>query len=146
MAVDGEAAGCLGNVIQRLELPLSGWTAAAITYREGCALLVFDEDRLVDAVLAAAAGRALLRAARCRPADSRAWSLAWGQLPCAPGWVEVAFQRRAVNRPSPAVRVAERFWLAETPGAYPLVTVSTPHIRMTGQVVAARESPQSRSR
>lgn len=145
MAVDDEAAGCLGNVIQRLELPLSGWTAAAITYREGCALLVFDEDWLVDVVLAAADGRALLRAARCRPTDSRAWSLAWGQLPCAPGSVEVTFQRRAVNRPSPAVTVAERFWLAEPPGAYPLVTVSTPHTRMTGQVVAARESPRSRS-
>ena len=104
-----------------IPLPESGWEIrVGRGSRDRAALEVYTGDGLIDVAVAGGRGAALVRGA----VRGRRWSVAWGLLPGA-GDVTVEFRTGGTVRRVPAVTVGRAFWVAEAPGSFRTVDVTS---------------------
>ncbi|MCW2918427.1 MAG: hypothetical protein JWN52_6495 [Actinomycetia bacterium] len=126
-----------------LSLPESGWDlhigrgsrAEAVGWRP--ALEVHTGDGLIDVAVAGGLDHTLLRGALRGRRAGRKWALAWGHLPGGPHLgthletdlgnteVVVEFRTRRTTQRVTATAIAGAFWVAEAPGGFRSVAVTT---------------------
>ncbi|GAA4610446.1 hypothetical protein GCM10023195_42880 [Actinoallomurus liliacearum] len=102
-------------------LTASGWELrVGRGSRRRPALEVHTGDGLIDVAVPGGLDASLVRGA----VRGRRWSVAWGELPPG-GEVLVEFHAKGSVVKVPAVTIAGAFWVAEVPGRYRSVAVTT---------------------
>ncbi|MCO6007615.1 hypothetical protein NE236_21800 [Actinoallomurus purpureus] len=121
-------------------LSASGWELrVGRGSRHRPALEVHTGDGLIDVAVAAGLDASLVRGA----VRGRRWSVAWGELPPG-GEVLVEFHAKGSIVKAPAVTIAGAFWVAEVPGRYRSVVVTTAVDRVSTRLRRFREARLSR--
>jgi hypothetical protein len=121
-------------------LAASGWELrVGRGSRQRPALEVHTGDGLIDVAVAGGLDAALIRGA----VRGRDWSVAWGELPPG-GEVLVEFHGRGPVAKTTAVTIAGAFWVAEVPGRYRSVVVTTAVDRVFTRLRRFREARLSR--
>jgi hypothetical protein len=119
-----------------IPLPESGWELrVGRGSHDRAALEVYTGDGLIDVAVAGGRGTSLVRGA----VRGRRWSVAWGLLPVS-GSVMVEFRTGGTVRRVPAVTVGPSFWVAEVPGRFRSVEVSSAAERSSFRLRRFRES------
>ena len=90
------------------------------------ALEVYNNGLLLDVLVAKPLSADVLRGGRRGERDGRLSVLAWGHLPPDGAPPSVWFSQRHREHSSPAVAVAEDFWVALTEGSYDHVSAARP--------------------
>ncbi len=125
-----------------IPLPESGWELrVGRGSQDRAALEVYSGDGLIDVAVAGGRGAALVRGA----VRGRRWSVAWGLLPGG-GDVLVEFRTGGTVRRAPAVMVGRSFWVAEVPGSFRSVEVTSEVERSSFRLWRFREPRALRSR
>ncbi|MCW2900979.1 MAG: hypothetical protein JWO67_3244 [Streptosporangiaceae bacterium] len=91
------------------------------------ALEIYDEERLIDVVVATPVAPELLRGARRGVRAGHPYTLAWGRLPGDPADLAVTFTRGRLRRRAhhaEVTAVGEFVWLAVAAGRFDGVTVT----------------------
>lgn len=106
-------------------LPESGWgLRIGRGSHDRPALEVYTDDGLIDVAVAGGLDSALVRGAVRGVRGDHRWAVAWGNLPRG-GDVLVEFRSGDEVRSATAVTVAGVFWVAEAPGGFRSVVVTT---------------------